>query len=208
MTVRTPFLDFCRPGVRGLARLYFGLELDGTEHIPDDGPVVIVPNHQMYADPVLVTIPFRRPIYYMAWSRLFEIPGLNWAIRRLRAFPVQIESSDSRATREAVRILKSGEAVMIFPEGERTADGSVGRFKPGAFRLAVSLGVPVLPVAIKGGHEAWPPGRMLPGRGRVTVTYHPLVYPDTGREAREAARDLGERTRAVIVESLAARRGP
>ena len=197
--MRTPFLDVCRPGVRAVARLYFGLRLTGTEHIPRLGPVVIVPNHQTYADPVLVTIPVRRPIYYMAWNRLFDIRGLNWMIRRLRAFPVQIESRDPRATREAVRLLQAGEAVMIFPEGSRSLDGRIGRFKPGAFRLAVSLGVPVLPVTIAGGHEAWPPGRTLPRRGTMTITYHPLVYPSADGEARTAARELAEQTRAAIV---------
>jgi 1-acyl-sn-glycerol-3-phosphate acyltransferase len=189
----------CRPGVRALARLYFGLRLEGTEHIPRVGAVVIAPNHQTYVDPVLVTIPIRRRIYYMAWSRLFDVRGLSWMIRRLRAFPVQLESSDPRATREAVRLLQAGEAVMIFPEGERSVDGRVGRFKPGAFRLAVSLGVPVLPVTITGGHASWPPGHSLPRPAKVTITYHPLVYPETGRDARDAARQLAERTRAVIV---------
>jgi 1-acyl-sn-glycerol-3-phosphate acyltransferase len=200
--VRTPFLDLFRPGVRGLARMYFGLRLEGTEHIPPEGPVVIVPNHQMYADPVLVTIPVRRPIYYMAWSRLFEIPALNWMIRRLRAFPVEIESSDPRATREAARLLQAGEAVMIFPEGKRSVDGSIGRFKLGAFRLAVSLGVPVLPVTISGGYASWPPDRMLPRPGKVMITYHPLAFPDTARAPRDAARDLAERTLAAIARSF------
>ncbi len=194
--------------MRSLARLYFRLRLEGIAHIPGEGPVVIVPNHQTYADPVLVTIPVRRPVYYMAWSRLFEVPVLSWMIRKLRAFPVQVDSSDSRAAREAIRILQSGEAVMIFPEGGRSLDGGVGRFRPGAFRLAVSLGVPILPVTIAGGHEAWPPGRPLPRPGTITITYHPLAYPDTGRDAREAARDLGERTRSVIAESLPARPSP
>jgi 1-acyl-sn-glycerol-3-phosphate acyltransferase len=196
--VRTPFLDLFRPGVRALSRLYFGLRLEGMEHIPPAGGVIIAPNHQTYADPVLVTIPFRRPIYYMAWSRLFELWGLNWMIRRLRAFPVELDSRDPRATREAVRLLQAGHAVLIFPEGQRSLDGQVGRFKLGAFRLAASLGVPVLPVTITGGHESWPPGRALPGRGHMTITYHPLIYPDAGRDPRGAARDLAERTRAAI----------
>jgi len=89
--------------------------------------------------------------------------------------------------------------VMIFPEGARSLDGRVGRFKPGAFRLAVSLGAPVLPVTIVGGHASWPPGRPLPRPGRMTITYHPLLYPDARRGARDAAQDLAERTRAVIV---------
>ena len=202
--MRTPFLDVCRPGVRALARLYFGLRLEGTEHIPRMGAVVIVPNHQTYADPILVTIPIRRPIYYMAWDRLFDIHGLNWMIRRLRAFPVQIESRDPRAAREAVRLLQANEAVMIFPEGSRSLDGRIGRFKPGAFRLAVSVGVPILPVTIVGGHASWPPGRPLPRPARMTITYHPLVYPAIGAGARDAARELADRTRAVIAGAASA----
>jgi 1-acyl-sn-glycerol-3-phosphate acyltransferase len=202
--VRTPVLDVFRPGVLALSRFYFGLRLSGVEHIPQTGPLVIVPNHQTYADPVLVTIPVRRPVYYMAWSRLFTIPGLGGFIRRLRAFPVEIDSADPRATREAARLLQAGEAVMIFPEGGRTLDGSVGRFKSGAFRLAVSLGAPVLPVTIAGGYQAWPPGRALPRRGQMTITYHPPLRPDQALPPREAARELTERARAVIVASLPA----
>ncbi|MBI4637466.1 MAG: 1-acyl-sn-glycerol-3-phosphate acyltransferase [Candidatus Rokubacteria bacterium] len=200
--MRTPILDLLRPGLYAVSRAYFGLELHGVEHIPVEGPVIITPNHQTFADPPLVSIPVRRPVHYMAWSRLFDVPGLGWSIRRLRAFPVQIESSDPRATREAVRLLGAGQAVMIFPEGERSADGRVARFKPGAFRLAVSLGVPVLPVTIAGGHECWPPGRLLPRPGRITITYHPLAPPDPALEPREAARQLAMRARGAILGAL------
>jgi 1-acyl-sn-glycerol-3-phosphate acyltransferase len=167
--VRTPLLDVIRPVIRLGTRLYFGLRFEGVEHIPLTGPLIIAPNHVTYADPPLVSIPVRRPVYYMAWNRLFQVPGLSWLIRRLRAFPVDIESADPRATREAVRILSSGEALMIFPEGGRSPDGRLQRFRPGAFRLACSLGVPVLPVTIIGGHEAWPPGRALPRPGRLPI---------------------------------------
>ena len=185
-----------------MSRAYFGLRLRGTEHIPRDGALVIVPNHQTYADPPLVTIPVRRPVYYMAWSRLFEIPVFSRVIRLLRAFPVDIDSRDARATREAVRLLQRGAALMIFPEGERTADGRLQRFKPGAFRLAVSLGVPILPVTIVGGNDAWPPGRLLPRRGRITITYHPTLRADATMDARVAARDLAHRTRAAILSAM------
>ena len=195
-------IDTFRPAVHGACRLYFGLRLMGTEHIPAEGPLIITPNHQTFADPPLVTIPIRRPVYYMAWSELFAIPIFSWVIRRLRAFPVQIESTDPRATREAARLLRAGHVVMIFPEGVRTRTGSVERFKPGAFRLAVSLEVPVLPVTIAGGHESWPPGRALPRAGQITITYHPLLKADPSLEPRAAAHALAERARAVIAGGL------
>jgi 1-acyl-sn-glycerol-3-phosphate acyltransferase len=201
--VRTPVLDLARPGFHAFCRAYFGLELVGTGHIPLEGPVIITPNHQTYADPPLVSIPVRRPVHYMAWDRLFEIPGLSWLIRRLRAFPVRLESRDPGATREAVRLLESDAAIMIFPEGARTFDGSVQLFKPGAFRLAVALGAPVLPVTIDGGTRSWPPGRLLPRPGAIRITYHPLQRPDPTLEPRQAAVELARRSRDAIVSALA-----
>lgn len=200
--MRTPVLDVVRPALWLGARAYFGVRFEGIHRIPTSGPLIIVPNHVTYADPVLVTIPVRRPVYYMAWNALFEIPGLAWLIRRLRAFPVEIESADPRAAREAARLLQASEAVMIFPEGGRSPDGRLQRFKPGAFRLACSLGVPVLPVTITGGHESWPPGRMLPRPGRLAITYHAVVPPPTGRDLKAAARLLTSQVREVVASAL------
>jgi 1-acyl-sn-glycerol-3-phosphate acyltransferase len=200
--VRTPVLDVVRPGFHRLCRLYFGLELRGTEYIPSDGAVVITPNHQTFADPPLVTIPVRRPVHYMAWDRLFEVPLFGSFIRLLRAFPVDVEGRDARATREAVRLLRAGHALMIFPEGERSTTGDVGPFKVGAFRLALSAGAPVLPVTIAGARQSWPPGRLWPRRGHVTITYHPLVHADASLPRRDAARELAERVRAIVTREL------
>jgi len=196
--VRTPVLDLVRPGLHALSRAYFGLELLGTENIPLKGSLIITPNHQTYADPPLVSIPVRRPVYYMAWDRLFEIPGLSWVIRRLRAFPVRLDSQNPGATREAVRLLEAQEALMIFPEGGRSPDGSVGPFKPGAFRLAVALNTPILPVTIHGGTESWPPGRLLPRPGNLRITYHSLIHSDRSLEPRRAAHELAQRVRELI----------
>jgi 1-acyl-sn-glycerol-3-phosphate acyltransferase len=200
--VRTPFLDLVRPGFHALSRAYFGLELFGTENIPLRGPLIITPNHQTYADPPLVSIPVRRPVYYMAWDRLFEIPVLSWTIKRLRAFPVRLASQSPGATREAVRLLEAQEALMIFPEGGRSPDGTVGPFKPGAFRLAVALDVPILPVTILGGTESWPPGRLLPKPGKFRITYHPLLHSDRSLEPRQAAAELAQRVRELIAGAL------
>jgi 1-acyl-sn-glycerol-3-phosphate acyltransferase len=201
-------LDVVRPFLRLGARVYLGVRFEGAHRIPPAGPLIIVPNHVTYADPVLVSIPVRRPVHYMAWNALFGVPGLAWLIRRLRAFPVEIESADPRATREAVRLLQAEEAVMIFPEGGRSPDGRLGRFKPGAFRLACTLGVPLLPVTILGGHESWPPGRALPRPGQLTITYHPVVQPRAAADVKAGARLLAAEIRGVIASALPAHQQP
>ena len=181
---------------------YFGLRLRGIENIPADGPLVIAPNHQTYADPPLVGIPVRRPIYFMAWEVLFDRPILRWLITRLRAFPVNVESTDSRAIREAARLLRTGEALMIFPEGGRSPDGRLQPFKMGAFRLAVGQKAAVLPVTIDGGTASWPPSRRFPRPGRITITYHHVLHPAPGLDPKAAARDLADRTRAAVASAL------
>lgn len=206
--MRTPVVDAFRPAVWLGARLYFRIRFEGVHHIPPAGALLIVSNHVTYADPVLATIPVRRPVYYMAWSALFRIPGLAWLIRRLRAFPVDIDAADAGATRTAVRLLHAGEAVMIFPEAGRSQDGRIQRFRLGAFRLACSLGVPIMPVTIIGGHESWPPDRRLPRPGRLTVIYHPVIAPPADPDVKGAARELARRVQAVVASALPVHQRP
>ncbi len=185
-----------------MGRAYFGVRFEGVEHIPKAGPLIIAPNHVTYVDPPLVTLPTRRPVYFMAWKRLFDVPLFGRLIRFLRAFPLETESADPTAVRGAARLLKAGQAVMIFPEGGRTVDGRLQRFKPGAFRLACSLGAPILPVTIVGGHESWPPQRALPRPGRITIVYHPPVTPAPGVTPRVAAPELARQVRLAIASRL------
>ncbi len=206
--MRTPVLDAFRPFLWFGARIYWRIQLEGIQHIPTEGPLIIAPNHVTYADPVLVCLPIHLRVHFMAWDALFKVPGLSWLIRRLRAFPVQLESADPRSTREAVRVLQSGHTVMIFPEAGRSPDGRLQRFRPGAFRLASSLQVPVLPVTILGGHDSWPPGRVLPRPGRFSIVYHPVILPPKEPDARAAARVLGRQVRDAIASRLPAAQQP
>ncbi len=194
--------DIFRPLVSILGRAYFGVRFEGVENIPGEGPLIIAPNHVTYADPPLVTLPLRRPVHFMAWNRIFNVPLFGRLLRFLRAFPLETESADPSAVRQAVRLLRAGQALMIFPEGGRSPDGRLQRFKPGAFRLACSHGAPVLPVTIIGGHESWPPQRVFPRPGRFTIVYHPPVIPPPGAAPRLAAPELAHRVRAAIASRL------
>jgi 1-acyl-sn-glycerol-3-phosphate acyltransferase len=190
--VRVPlwFLELLRPPVWGLARLLFRVRFAGVEHVPLAGPVVLAPNHVSYMDPVLLTIPVRRPLHYMTLEVFFGVPGLGALIRWFRAFPVREDEIDRPAIRTAMRILRDGQALVVFPEGGRSPDGRLLTFRPGAFRLALQADAPVVPVTIAGAHAAWPAHRRLPRPGRITITFHaPLGrkdLPETGDRAAQA----------------------
>jgi 1-acyl-sn-glycerol-3-phosphate acyltransferase len=157
------------------ARAFLRIRFEGVENVPDRGAVVIAPNHVSFMDPILVTIPVRRALHYMALEPFFRVRGLGALMRWARAFPVQEGEADGPAVRRALRLLRQGEPLVIFPEGGRSPDGRLQPFRPGAFRLALAAGVPVVPVTIVGAFEAWPVGRRFPRPGRVTITYHPAL---------------------------------
>jgi 1-acyl-sn-glycerol-3-phosphate acyltransferase len=203
--VRQIIVELLRPIAWVVARLYFRIRFEGVEHVPRTGPLLLFPNHVSYADPVLVTIPLRRPIHYLAWDRLFRVRLLGRLSGWLRAFPLNIDAPDARAVRQVIRLVRSGEAVVIFPEGGRSADGHVQPLQPGAIRLALRLGVPVCLVSIAGVFDAWPQTRRFPRPGRVRITFHPPWVPgpanDLRRQDGEVER-LAEEIRAKLQRGL------
>jgi 1-acyl-sn-glycerol-3-phosphate acyltransferase len=198
------FLEICRPGVWGLARALFRIRFHGVEHVPLTGAVVLVPNHVSYMDPVLATIPIHRPLHYMALEPFFRMPGLGILIRWCRAFPVRVDEA-GQAARAALRLLHRGEPLLIFPEGGRSPDGTLQRFRAGAFRLALAARAPVVPVTIAGAFEAWPPRYRLPRPRRIAVTYHrALTVADLPASADRKAHPalLAELARQRIASAL------
>ena len=145
----------------------------GLGNIPKSGPVLFVSNHQSYLDPILVGLgSHRRQFYAMARSTLFKNPFFAWLIRSLNAIPVERGTSDMAAMRRSIEVLRAGHALLVYPEGTRTADGSVGPFHSGIMLLIKRAQPWVVPVAIDGAYEAWPKGRALPRvSGRIRVMY-------------------------------------
>ncbi|MGH7318935.1 MAG: lysophospholipid acyltransferase family protein [Candidatus Rokuibacteriota bacterium] len=202
------FLDVCRPVVWLYARALFRIRFEGVAHVPMSGPVLITPNHVSYMDPVLITLPIHRPLNYLALEPFFRVPVLGALIRWGRALPIREDEVNEHAVRAAVRLLRGGEPLVVFPEGGRSPDGRLQPFRLGAFRLALAADAPVVPVAIAGGFEAWPVGRRLPRPGHITITYHAPVTrkdlpPETPRKAQPAlmADLVRQRISAVLVRS-------
>lgn len=197
------------PFVWWFCRLMFKIEFHGVDNIPREGACIITPNHVTYADPIWITIPMPRRIYYMAWHKPFGIPVLGLLMRMFGAFPVNLDvAADASAQREAIELLRKGRALVIFPEGGRTRTGKLMPFKMGAFRLALTHGIPIVPVTIKGAETIWPIGQMLPRPGRLTITYHPPIAVErlqeevSRLELKENARQLARRTHDVVAGSL------
>ena len=174
-------------------RLFFGLRSRGTEHVPATGPVLLVANHVSALDPPLVGGAAPRQLAFLAKAELFEVPLFGALIRRLGAQPLRREGPDAGALRAALRVLKGGGALLVFPEGTRGEEGRLGPAKPGAGMLAVLAGAPVIPVYVSGSGRAWPRGRRFPRPARVTVTFGPPLPLGTGgmttsrKDAYEAA---------------------
>lgn len=128
-----------------------GLKVEGQENIPDKGAIIVAPNHKSYWDPpVIGTAVNNRIIHYMAKEELFKNPIFGWVIRQFGTFPVKRGTVDRQAVRQAVRELKSGNPLGIFPEGTRIKREGLGRFHSGMASLALMTGTPVVPVAVIG----------------------------------------------------------
>jgi len=163
-------------------RICFRLRVRGAENIPDAGGVLIATNHQSFLDPIIVAASSRRPVSFMARDTLFRNPVFGRLIRRLGAFPVHRDSADRGAVREATSRLQSGAALLVFPEGRRTADGTLGELHIGPALLARRAGVPIVPGAIGGAFEAWPRGRRLFRFRPISIAYGRPFACGEGRE--------------------------
>jgi 1-acyl-sn-glycerol-3-phosphate acyltransferase len=142
-----------------------------------DGGLLVVSNHQSFLDPMVLATAVPRPLSFLARKSLFDVPGLGKLIAALGAFPVRRGVADSRALRQILRVLHEGKALLMFPEGTRTRDGSLGVFKPGAAAIAIKCNVPVLPVCVEGAFECWPRQSALPRAARMAVGYGLILDP-------------------------------
>jgi len=168
-------------------RILFRIEHHGLEHVPQDGPLIIAPNHVTYFDPFWVGVGVYRKLRFMAWDRIFAIPPAGAIFRWLGAFPVSLENPESSAYRASLAILRAGEALMIFPEGGRSPDGALQPLKEGAARLALKTGALILPVVVLGGHEVWGPQLWIPRPRKVRIEYlAPIVPPTVDARDRSA----------------------
>jgi long-chain acyl-CoA synthetase len=189
-------------------RLFFGPGIvHGRHNLPAKGPYIISPNHQGYLDPVIVcsALPYRvfKNLFFVGAADYFETPLTKWLARKINLLPVDPDANLVSAMQTSAFGLEHGKILMLFPEGERSIDGTVKRFKKGAPILAQHLGVPIVPVAIRGAYELWPRNRsinwrmVLPFGHRVRVSFGEPVRFDATADYAASAAQLRERVQRL-----------
>ena len=181
---------------------------DGIERLPAGGAYIISPNHQGYLDPFIVcsVLPYRvyRQLFFVGAAEYFETPLMAWIAKKGNCVPVDPDANLVPAMKAGAFGLASGKILMLFPEGERSIDGTVKRFKKGAPILSRHLAVPIVPVAIRGAFEVWPRNRslnwrlMLPwNRHQIRVSFGSPMQVDAAEEPGKAAERLQSHVTAM-----------
>ena len=168
--------------LRVVTRPAFAVTVDGEDRVPRSGGLVVAANHRSYLDPPLLGTWFPRTIHYMAKRELFAIPIFGPLIAAVHAFPVDREKSDLGSVRRALRIIKDGGVVGIFPEGTRNIAGDA-RAKGGAVLLAALARCPLIPVALVGTQHAV---RRLRGSRVRVVIGEPIAFQGSANKPTKA----------------------
>ncbi len=183
------------------ARLIADVRIEGMEHVPATGALILAANHVSNIDPFLAgawtTLYLRRRrIHWLGKRELFGWPVFGWISALGGVHPVDRSTADVEAYRLATRILDRGYVLMIFPEGTRSPTGELQEARDGMAQLAIRTGASILPIGITDSDRVWPKGRKLPApfpRRRITVRFGEpfkaadMVPPTTDRRAAKTA---------------------
>ena len=161
------------------------LHIEGVENVPATGPLMLASNHVAWPDIPMVPFRIKRVTHYMAKIELFQVPILRTIIRLLGAFPIRRGDGDRESLRTAERLLKAGDALIIFPEGHRTG-GHLITALPGVALIALRADTPIVPVAISGTEKVFKGWHYGPFAPHVTIRYgKPFRLPQgSGRRSK------------------------
>jgi 1-acyl-sn-glycerol-3-phosphate acyltransferase len=179
------------------------LEVVGRENLPKSGPFILVANHQSYLDPIIVQVICPRPLHTLAKSTQFTGKVMGWVLPRVKAIPTRRYRIEPQAVRVVLRRLSEGEAVGVYPEGERSWDAEIQPFRRGTIRVLLKAGVPVIPCGLAGSYDVWPRWSKSLKRNRVRVEFgEPIRWPAMHR--REERNAFLPQAAGVVKDALAA----
>ena len=172
----------------------------GCERVRPGRSYVFVSNHQsIYDFPILITsLPFQLRI--IAKASLGAFPVLGWHLRYTGHLLIDRARAGRGTLKRIADLMRRGHSLIVFPEGTRSADGTVLGFRRGLFRLAIEAGLPVVPVAVVGSRHVMPKGRLMTCPGQVELVVHAPLATD-GLD-REDARSLADRARDIIAATV------
>lgn len=162
------FYRFARGLVHGIFGALYRVRYHGLENIPQGGGYVLCSNHISQKDPIFIALKVPGQICYMAKAELFKFKPLGFIISHLGTFPVERGKGDTGAIDAAGERIRQGKILGIFPEGTRSKDGKLQRFKSGAIVVAAQTGADILPVIVSG-------PKKLKIFTRVDVTYGKMI---------------------------------
>ena len=182
-------------------RTIFGMRIIGEENLITEGPVLVASNHQSFLDPPLIGNLYKTEMVFLARKSLFKGPA-TWVYPQWNAIPVDQERPDMASLKTIIRKLKEGWRVLVFPEGARTLDGSIGEGAPGIGLIAAKSGAVIQPVRIRGAREALPRGSAKIHFARISVTVgKPIRLSEDEVKAyssKQGYDDLAKRIMAAI----------
>ena len=147
---------------KSISKAFFSWKVVNREKLIEDGPVLIVSNHQSFLDPPMLGISYEDGIYFFARKTLFQ--GIfKWALPLCQAIPIDQENPDAASLKHVIRLLKSGKRVLVFPEGSRTPDGKIHDGMGGIGLILSKTKVPVSPCASAVRMKPFPSAPGFPG---------------------------------------------
>ena len=188
---------------RLLAQIFFRFRILHRERMIQSGPVILAMNHQSFFDPPLAGNASDRAIFFLARKTLLDHWFWGWLLPKLNVIPVDQEGSDRSALKALIRILRAGEATLVFPEGGRTLDGNLQLAQPGIGLVIAKTLAPVVPMRIFGAHEAWARGSKKIRLHPITIVVgHPIFFTqaDIAERGKGAYQRLSERVMNEIAK--------
>ncbi len=145
-------------------RLFYRVRVEGSEHVPTRGPVILAANHRSFLDSIFLPLVMRRRVTFVAKAEYFDDPKTAWFFRAVGQIPIRREggSAAEGALAAATDVLERGGVFGIYPEGTRTRDGYLHRGHTGVARLALATGAPIVPVGLVATDECQPTDKKLP----------------------------------------------
>ena len=172
-------------------KVLFRVKVVGRQHLPKSGGFILASNHLSYLDPLILGTVCPCKLNFMARHDLFYNPLFSWLLSKVGAFPIKRNSADISALKEAIRRVKNGGGLLVFPEGSRGTNSTIlGEPQPGIGFLIAKLNTPVIPAFISGSEFALPRGARFIRPGKICVYFGKQISLERRKPHQDVAEEV------------------